>query len=727
VKTPPRVLIEDWLPAAAIGVECMRERSTGQQPPDKRFHVWWARRPLTVSRAAVLGSLLPADFPRAQFEKLLGFWGTSDELVRAQAMLDRARERKLKIPNPHGERAFKHGLPEKEMRNAQRAIEKLWGRNPVVMDPMAGGGSIPLEAARLGLTAKANEYNPVACLVLEATVDFPFRFGKKLGECTRKWGAVLRERFNKRMSRFYPKTGEVPPLCYILARTVPCPDTGHMTPLLPYWHLLKPRNAGRMVMSEPVVNKSKGAWSVFIRDPWTGRHPPPPTYTGGGGTSLFSPSPILGDYIVKMAEAGKMQAAIQAVVEKANKLAFRTPVSADFEALREAERELTRQLAGWTKCNTIPSEAIPAGDKTREVLIKGMDMWSKLFTPRQLLAMGTLVEELRGLEAEIVKAEGEDLGEAVACLLAIALDKFANYNHALAKWESTSGVMKGRDRHDYAFKMQLAEMAPCNAGSGLDWAIDNAIEAYEGLAHLPKAENARPVLISLGSAASLPNDDDSSVTAVVVDPPYAGNVQYAELADFFYVWLKRTQVKRRPEWFGSYLCDKTEEAVVNLSRHRRESDKKGEAERRAHAFYQRLMTDTFREAKRVLRDDGVLTVMFTHKLQSAWAALLQSLLHVDPDSRVPEKRRFGFQITATWPVKTESELSTHLARKNAAQSTVLLICRKRPDDAETGYYGPTMEEEVRNEALSTAQRLDQEGFTNQSIKCLTWESVWCIL
>ena len=179
MKKPPRLLIEEWLPAAAIGVECIRERSTGQQPPDKRFHVWWARRPLAASRAAVLASLLPADFPKDVFERLLGFWGSSQDIIRAQQVLDWAKEAGARVGNPHGDRAFRRGLREDDLAKAHQAATTLWGHNVAVIDPMAGGGSIPLESARLGFQTLANEYNPVACSVLEATVDYPFRFGRR--------------------------------------------------------------------------------------------------------------------------------------------------------------------------------------------------------------------------------------------------------------------------------------------------------------------------------------------------------------------------------------------------------------------------------------------------------------------------------------------------------------------------------------------------------------------
>ena len=203
--------------------------------------------------------------------------------------------------------------------------------------------------------------------------------------------------------------------------------------------------------------------------------------------------------------------------------------------------------------------------------------------------------------------------------------------------------------------------------------------------------------ISLGSATNLPELEEGSITAVVVDPPYADNVQYSELADFFYVWLKRTQGYRRPEWFSTYLCDHDEEAVVNASRFRDGKKKTKEAAAEAHAFYERKMTEVFAECKRILREDGVLTVMFTHKKQEAWVSLFNSLI------------QSGFTITATWPVKTENEDSLHQARKNAAQSTVILVARKRERKAGTGYFGRELREEIRASARSSAERFKSEG------------------
>ncbi len=710
----PRLLIEDWLPAAAIGVECMRERgSASALAPHTYLHVWWARRPLTASRAAVLGSLLPADFPRDVFESLLGFGRSSKELLEIRRILD------SKPPGVHlaigfdCDRAFKHPLREEDLNRARAAAESLWGRQITVIDPMAGGGSIPLESARLGFHTLANEYNPVACSVLEATVDYPFRFGEVLGVKARKWAKTLEGRVCKRITHFYHERPYVAVRDYILARTVPCPDTQHPTPLVPDWHLLNPKGGGKRVVAQPVVDERKGTWTVRIREVGQKagqlREPPRPTYGDGRGISLFTHRQISADYIKAKAQAGEMNSALYAVAIKTPQdLTFQPPEPRDLKAIEEAAKELARLRPAWEKANIIPTEFYPEVSSDERPRLYGMPRWADMFSPRQLLCVGTLVEELQKLRSEIIQTESQELGEAVVHLLALVADKFANHNCYSNRWENTRAVVKGKmDRHDFAFKPAYAELAPCGSGVGLAWAIDNVLEAYEEISKLPRDESAKPVEISLGSTTNLPQLADGSMTAVIVDPPYADNVQYSELADFFYVWLKRTQGHRHPDWFSTYLCEHDQEAVVNIIRHRDNSAKRArkgkrdgstaEARTKAHAFYQGLMRDTFKECRRILRDDGPLTVMFTHKKQEAWEALFTSLIQA------------GFKITATWPVKTESEHSLHQAKKNAAQSTVILVARKRDPGAGIGYFDSALQAEIRQKARTTAERLHHEG------------------
>jgi len=692
-----KLLIEEWLPAQAIGIECMRENSTGLHPPPNRLHVWWARRPLTVSRAAVLASLLPADFDRDCFERLLGFGKPSHELVYIRSLMDQG----IQVEGSFGcGRAFSNAINEQDSRKSRNAMKQLWGDLPTLIDPMAGGGSIPLEAARLGLNVVANEYNPVACSILEATLDYPFRFGEELAEKARKWGKIWEQKAAERLGLFYPKKTLARVHAYIFARAVPCPDTGHPTPLVPDWHLLKPKT-GKRIVAEPIVDKNKGTWTVRIREIGRGANqlsqPPQPTYGNGKGISLFTNLVIPADYIKAMAQQGKMGSALYAVAIKTpSGLEFRPPEQTDLLALEYAEKELERLRPQWELDGIIPTEEYPVVSSDERPRLYGMPRWADMFSPRQLLTLGVLVEELHKLRPEIVSSEGDKIGEAILHLLAFVIDKFANFNCIMSRWTLRGTVAGKFDRHDFAFKQTFGELASCVAGAGLEWAIENVIEAYEKLAELA-GESKNPVHVYNGSAVNLMEIGDKSITAVVVDPPYADNVQYSELADFFYVWLKRTQGHRRPEWFSTYLCDHDEEAVVNVSRWRNGDQPSGEARKKANEFYQGMMYDIFKEAHRVLRDDGVLTVMFTHKKQEAWIALFESLISA------------GFTITATFPVQTESQHSLHQARKNAAQSTVILPARKRDPSAGIGYFDSSMEAEIRRTSQRTAERLRNEG------------------
>ena len=696
----PRLLIEEWLPAAAIGVECMRERSTGQQPPDKRLHVWWARRPLVASRAAVLASVVPAEFPRETFERLLGFGRSSAELVAVRQLMDTGVRIEGGFNAP---RAFKSVIREKDLAALHAATTKLWGHLPTVIDPMAGGGSIPLESARLGLPTTANEYNPVACTVLEATLDYPFSVGVELADRARSWSRIWEKKVAEHLARFFPpdKGGRIQ--AYIFARTVPCPGTGHPTPLVSDWHLLKPKG-GVSVVAVPRVNKATGTWTVEVRNVGVGPKavaaPPPRTYGHGKGISLFTGEPISSDWIKAKAQAGGMGSTVYAVALKAPQgLKFRPPEQQDLDAIAAADAQLRQCRPDWEARNLLPTEEYPQVTTDPRPRVYGMPRWADMFSPRQLLSFGVMMDQLKGLRSEIIAKEGPQVGEAVLHLLAFVIDKFANYNNVLASWHISHQVIRGIfDRHDFSFKPTFTEMAPVTAGGGLDWAIESTIDAYRDIANLPKSKNNPVVEISQGTATALPQLNDASFEAIVVDPPYADNVQYSELADFFYVWLKRTQSHRRPEWFSTLLCENDQEVVKNDARYRALFDGKAkDAKIASQAHYQRLMTEVFRECHRILRPDGVLTVMFTHKKQEAWEALFDSLITA------------GFTITATWPIKTESEHSLHQAKKNAAQSTVILVARKRRSGAGIGYFDRAMQNAIGGRAQESAARLAKDG------------------
>ena len=701
--TPRRLLIEDWMPARAVGIESLRERQfMSPFPPNVQLHVWWARRPLAISRAAILLSLLPADADRAMVERVLGFKVPLPDFLARRDLMDQG------VPNVgYGQtRLFGNPIPEADAAEMHRILAEEWGEVPSVLDPMAGGGSIPLEAARLGLRSFASDYNPVAATVMRATVDHPIRFGTHLATRARHWADVFYKRSVERVDAFYGNARADRNYGWLFARTVPCPETGHPTPLVPDWSLLRPAT-----VAVPVdIDSATGRWRVEIRQvgnlPGEIDRAPEPTYIRGGGRSLFGTRPSFSsDYVQAQAQAGRMGHVLYAVAFKDPSLRFRPPNEEDLDALARAEAELARLRPGWERDGFLPVAELHMVASDLRPRHYGGTRWTDLFAPRQLLAMGILVEELRRLEPEIDRAEGE-MATAVVTLLAFAIDKVSDYNGYMVTWYANRGVVGHAFKaHDFAFKATFAEMPLTVSGGGLEWAIGNVLKASRQLAELPRAPHAQPAAVAFGSATSLMDHADGSVTAVVVDPPYYDNVQYSELADYFYVWLSRTIGHREPLWFMGDLCPNDDEGVANVERekqkirdlHGREPTA-GEAKAAAHAYYEEVMRRTFTECRRVLRADGVLTVMFTHTKQAAWVALATAI------------RDAGFTVTATWPVATESTTSTHIRDVNAAQSTVLLVARPRAAGAGTGLWAE-VRPQVERAARAGAARLEGEGIS----------------
>jgi adenine-specific DNA methylase len=311
-----------------------------------------------------------------------------------------------------------------------------------------------------------------------------------------------------------------------------------------------------------------------------------------------------------------------------------------------------------------------------------------MFTPRQLHGHLTLVEELRRLTPHIIAELGEARGRAVITYLQFAIDKAVDYNSKFTRWEYTRGVVKGTfGRHDFSMKWTFGEMVFAGPNSGAAWALDQIVDAYRGIAELVEPIHRRvaagaelPVAILHGTAAHLAAVADASVDLVCIDPPYYNNVQYGELSDFYYVWQRRTLRDLYPEVYARRLVNRRDEAVADPAR-------EGSAEA-ASRTYERMMGDIFAECRRVLKPDGMRTVMFTHVSQEAWEALTRSLIEA------------GWTITSTVPVASESEHSIHQMHQAAAASSIFLSCRKREAPsavpaAWTGIGGTGVQQRVR--------------------------------
>ncbi len=591
-----------------------------------------------------------------------------------------------------------------------------------LLDPTSGGGSIPFEALRLGCHVIANDLNPVAAGILHATLDYPARFGEELTEDIRAWGERLLDTLDTKLSAFFPDAGPLPPderknleehlsqspeilspfdeenvTGYLFARQVVCPHCGGEVPLLNSSSVSrKPGNSWGIRMHTD--GRPRGGQIHFEtcrvhngRGP-DGEDPNFGTVNRGVGFCLHCKQAVSGDDIKAQAKGesplGKWTDRLYCVVAiryepdnspgptrkpgkgrgkgrgKKHRF-FRPPNESDLKALADAEEFLRDRWETWDAKDLIPTEKIPPGQKTSEPLRYGITRWIDMFTPRQLLGHLTLVEELNRHIPQILESLGPEKGKAVVTYLQYAVDKGLDYNSRHTRWipqrTSVSGTF---GRHDFSLKWTFGEMIFIGPSSGAAWGLSQVIDAYKGIALLlhPRSmqirEGTAPQLrIYNDTAAHLPQVPDGSVDRVCMDPPYYDNVQYAELSDYFYVWQKRTLKAIYPEIFSRRLTNKKEEAVANPARD-------GSA-KEAKETYQRMMQDIFAECFRVLRPDGLLTLMFTHKRQDAWETLTRSLIES------------GWIITATVPVESEFAASLHQKHKAAAASAIFIACRKR--------------------------------------------------
>jgi len=727
-----RRLIEDWLPIAYLGEESVRERrSMTALPPTYYLHVWWARRPLVASRAAVMASLLPADADRDKFLHMLGIHG---DPIAAKKRIDRATRDGVRLgADAYGyARAFSY-LPTNEERMwFTEEAARVGAGAPKVLDPTAGGGSIPFESVRLGLETFGNDLNPVASLIERATVEMPMLHGHQAKTELLTLGRQLTERVRQRMAFAYPAEPEpdTRPDCYLWARTVRCPHCEGLVPLSPNWRLATDGTGVQLVPRKgtgPGDVSRRIEFSIVKRaaDQSAG------TVSGGDATCPFDDCGrlISGDHVKAEAQAGRMGEQLSAVAFKRLVIAgvtktgkkkekwvrgYRAPRASD-DVVDALQAALDEHLPVWEALDIVPTEAI--GDLSnydRGHRMYGMYKWVDMYSPRQLLGHATAVAVYRELLQEC-EARGalSDATKAAFIYLSFALDKLRDYNSRATRWIVQREVMANTfDSHNFSMKWSYAEMAPLVEGLGFDWAIGQVAKCIGELTQLVAPDTAASGLtqskltfeevddlappsvnFTCKSGDGLDHLADGSIDAVVLDPPYYDNVMYAELSDFFYVWLKRTAGYIYPELFRRPLTDKENEAIANPAKFK---DQKG-AKVLAGRDYQHRMAAIFAEARRVMKPDGIMTLMFTHKATGAWDALTKGLMEA------------GFAITASWPINTEAEGSLHIKDKSAANSTVFLVCRPRAGAGEDVRYWEDIEPSVRQAVRQRIAQFQQGG------------------
>ena len=744
-------------PIAIVSKHAAREKSIRHGHPST-LHLWWARRPLASSRAVLLALLLPdpcdphcpEDFRRVAVRQIRGL---AEHLVETKAgsallvadlksdlrsrkqrtkeMAEREAERRVRVwrdlrSNGDWPRtqvrsallqlvaqgsAWEWSTAEPFRTVCRNLVKAAHGEEPpLVVDPFAGGGSIPLEALRFGCEAFASDLNPVACLILKVMLEDIPRHGPGLADELRKVGGEIKAAAEEELADLYPPDPDgATPIAYLWSRTVRCeaPNCGAEIPLMRSSWLCK--KARRKRALRPQVVRAEDApprveFEIFepdsdkeVRTGTVARAKAGCVCCG----SVLPPERVRaqlaahrGGADVIFDEQGKRRggAFLLAVVtlkpaEKGRH--YRLPTEQDYEAVRRAQERVAGILAAWERSgfqgySPVPDEPTPAGGgsgagRAFSVQRYGMLQWGDLFTARQKAALWHLSEAVR---------KGTTARQTTAPMLACAFSRVAMSDMSCTRWNAVAEKMQhtfGRQAipivWDFA-EVVVTAPAPGNWESGYDLVCDvAAASASLGGGQVQQAD---------ATAHPLP---DQAANIWFTDPPYYDAVPYAELSDFFLVWLRRTlpgqRLLRDPFDPGDVLSPKTREAV-------QDETKRADGRPKDRGWFEETMARAFAEGRRVLNEDGVGSVVFAHKTTEGWEALLSGMI------------RGGWTITGSWPIATEMG-SRLRARDSAALATSIhLVCRPRPEDARVGDWAVVLRQ-LPKRVGEWMERLQGEG------------------
>jgi putative DNA methylase len=719
-----RRLIEDYLPIQDISKESSREKSL-RHGHISTLHLWWARRPLVACRAAVYASLVPADMHAlANGEK------NKQSLARANAA--KFLTALCKYPgNPQ--------KIEKARQNILKAHHQRTGEDgpPKVLDCFAGGGAIPLEALRLGCEAYALELNPVAYLINLCTIVYPQKYGKPdpatnwkgLAEEVDRWGKWVLERVKQEVGDLYPAIpdpsaparyleplqqqefvtsgfekrlpeltvpgGYLTPVAYLWTRTVKCKSfqcQGTVPLVRQTWLCKKP---GRYIALRVTPGKDghpifsvvqsgqrseEAAISEFGFDPGE-------FSKAGNAACVLCGTVADSQYVKQEAQAGRMGKELMAVACTRPGRQGKVYLSAnglDSTVLPDdsAIRKRIEKLCAETGL-TPPEE--PLVDKSADQLpLYGMTHYGQLFTPRQLLVLLTFVKWVRQAQMEMLKTEyHEEQAKAVTTALGLWVDRINSQGCLICRWDNSREMVPNAfSRQAIPMVWDFAEVEPFGDASG------NASNALQWIIEVIKQESSsgEPAKVTRGNASEMPYQD-SYFDAVITDPPYYDNVSYAALSDFFYVWLKRSIGYLYPEHFATELTPKRSEIIAD-------SYRQGSREK-ARRFYEYMMQKSLAEMYRVLKPEGILTLVYAHKTVKGWETLVDAL------------RGTGFVVQEAWPLETEMGSRLIAMDTSALASSIFITARKQGQQA-VGDYN-TVRQELESIVRERVETLWGEG------------------
>ena len=678
----PKRLIEVELPIKRISAHARREKAI-RHGHISTLHMWWARRPLAACRAVICAAL----------------WPDPADVLCPEAFKEVARDRLRAWARQHLRRASAESVPlliaiQKDptqlddpliLRRAllnfiadfanwdnstvreyldisraltQTAHETLGGTpgtRPLVTDPFAGGGAIPLEALRVGADAFASDLNPVAVLLNKVVLEYLPKYGTRLADAVQKWGGWIRKEAERELAEFYPRDPDgSTPIAYLWARTIQCegPGCGAEIPLMNQTQISKRRGVGvkfvvngTTIQTEVETDKRGGAFGHG-------------TVKNGKITCPACGFTISADRYRRRAREGALGEAIYCtVLSKPDGLRrYRNPSLEDKRAFRAAKECLNLFVADPT-AQQAPAEKLSATEPRRlNVLHYGFDNWGMLFNDRQKLFWSSITRLLSRVVAEIKREEGgEEFAEAVASVLGLTASNVIQYNCNMSTWLSDGMISVFIQSSSIPMRADYAEANPLmeKLVGGLQYQLertDEALRAMIGAFDVPGA-----VALSSATRQILPEE---SVDLLATDPPYYFAIPYAELSDFFYVWLRRFLEATHPHLLKREVTPKEEEAIQNLPH----SQAVGQKDR---AHFEEQIFRSLVTGREELKQTGVGLIVFAHASTEGWESLLKSLL------------KAGWMVTASWPIDTEKEGRMLASRQRALASSVHLVCRPR--------------------------------------------------
>jgi len=669
----PRRLIEELLPLEEISKESSKSISYGAI---HAIHTWFARRPLAACRAATFAAL--ADAPGTEEER--------DRLLRL--IIDTLSET----------------APQKKKREmaemCRLIVQSHDGQPPRVLDPFAGGGSLPLEAIRLGCESHALDLNPVAVLTMLATVDYPMRFAKtrfvlpassgdlwtadqatrtgNLVEAVEAWGAWLLEWARPQLAAFYPDDPDgAKPAAYFWAKTVRCtnPACGGEVPLLA--HRWLSRRKGKPPVAYRLIPCSDCTLQVEILTGAAASADQPERGTMASGSAQcphcgqpISKSQVKAQFSAQKDGRALLSVAIRGTGETG--VRFRAATEADrsvFEAARLALAEADSAHNDPFQ-SLVPDEPVgTAGGRWLNVSPYGVETWGQMHNARQLLTLTTFSSGVGAAHAAMLSAgHSPDEASAVALYLALGVSRMVLRMSEASVWHNgRHTVERASAGHRLPMTWDYAEANPLSEGAG-SW-TSTTKSALPSLARLIGTAPV-PAAVRWGDATQLPYPDDH-FDAVLTDPPYYDSVGYSYLSDMQYVWLHRALNDIMPEHFPSALTPKGAELIQDRARHENDAE--------ARQAFEDGMARALAELHRVLKPDGIAMVMYAHTATSAWETLVSALI------------RAGLQVTASWPVDTETASRRDWLGGAMLAATIFLVCRKRREQR-VGYLDQVLPE-----------------------------------